>query len=84
MEGRHGQRARTVRRLVDVRGDRCVALHLVFGRGMRCGVRVRRDERDLITLAKDLAGRNTISIQTPEVSFGKGIGRSLVRDVLAA
>jgi hypothetical protein len=84
MEGRHGQRARTVRRLVDVRGNRCVALHLVFAQGMRCDVRVHRDERDPITLAKELAGRDKTSIQTPEAIFGKGIGRSLVRDVLAA
>ncbi len=81
MEGRHGQRARTVRRLVDVRGDRCVALHLVFARGMRCDVRVYGDGRGPITLAKDLAGRDKISIESPEANFVKSGGRSLLRDV---
>jgi hypothetical protein len=51
---------------------------------MRCDVRVHRDERDLISLAKDLAGRDEISIESPEATFVKGGGRSLLRDVLAA
>jgi hypothetical protein len=37
-------------------------------------VRVHGDERGLITLAKDLARLDEISIESSEASFGKGIG----------
>jgi hypothetical protein len=50
---------------------------------MHCDVRVHGDERDLITLAKDLAGRDEISIESPEANFVKSGGRSLLRDMLA-
>ncbi|PPE66364.1 hypothetical protein C1704_10360 [Caldimonas caldifontis] len=57
---------------------------VAYARSQRRDVCVHGDERGLITLAKGLAGRDEISIETPEVAFGKGGGRSLLRDVLAA
>jgi hypothetical protein len=48
---------------------------------MRCDVRVYGDGRGPITLAKDLAGRDKISIESPEANFVKSGGRSLLRDV---
>jgi hypothetical protein len=57
---------------------------VAYARRLRRDVLVQGDERGLITLVKGLAGRDEISIETPEASFGKGGGRSLMRDVLAA
>ena len=57
---------------------------VAYARSLRSDVRVHGDERGLITLAKGLAGRDEFSIEVSEVNFGKGGGRSLLRDVLAA
>ncbi len=57
---------------------------VAYARSLRRDVRVHGDERGLITLAKGLAGRDEISIEVSDVNFGKGGGRSLLRDVLAA
>ncbi|MFC4494299.1 hypothetical protein ACFPA8_09150 [Streptomyces ovatisporus] len=55
-----------------------------YARELRCRVRTFGDERGLVTLSDGLAGRREVSIELAEPDEGaRGLGRTLLRDVLA-
>lgn len=51
-------------------------------RALREQVRVHGDDRGLITLARGLAGRTELSIETAPALHGSGAGRTLIHDAL--
>jgi hypothetical protein len=57
---------------------------VAYAASLRRAVRVHGDARGLVTLAKGVAGRDEISIETPRGAYNTGAGRSLLQDVLAA
>jgi hypothetical protein len=51
-------------------------------RALREQVRVHGDDRGLVTLARGLAGRTELSIETAPALHGSGAGRTLLTDAL--
>jgi len=57
---------------------------VTYARNLRVDVHVLADERGMVTLGRGLAGRTELGFEVAEGGRGRGHGRSLLRDALAA